>query len=186
MGSRGPSQRDVSSGSRKTMHATRLRRITATGIAALALALAGRHAAGQGDSSAIKPAATIKLFDGTSLANFDSWLVDHHDADPEKVFTVVDQVDGAPAIRISGKVWGGLLTKQAYRDYRLIAEFRWGGATWGDRKGRARDSGVLLHARGRMGNTGKDFNGPWLMSHEFQIIEGGVGDLLPVAGYTEP
>ena len=48
-----------------------------------------------------------------------------------------------------------------------------------------RDSGVLLHARGRMGNTGKDFNGPWLMSHEFQIIEGGVGDLLPVAGYTE-
>ena len=36
-----------------------------------------------------------------------------------------------------------------------------------------------------MGNTGKDFNGPWLMSQEFQIIEGGVGDFLPVAGYTE-
>ena len=107
------------------------------------------------------------------------------DADPEKVFTVVDQIDGAPAIRISGKVWGGLLTKQAYRDYRLIAEFRWGGVTWGNRKTRTRDSGVLLHARGRMGNTGKDFNGPWLMSHEFQIIEGGVGDFLPVAGYSE-
>jgi hypothetical protein len=44
---------------------------------------------------------------------------------------------------------------------------------------------VLLHCRGRMGNTGKDFNGPWLMSHEFQIIEGGVGDLLPVGGYSE-
>jgi hypothetical protein len=168
-----------------TMNGLRLRRITAAGVAALGLALAAQHLAGQPASSAIKPTTTIKLFDGASLANFEGWLVDHHDADPEKVFTVVDQVDGAPAIRISGKVWGGLLTKEAYRDYRLIAEFRWGGATWGDRKARARDSGVLLHARGRRGNTGKDFNGPWLMSHEFQIIEGGVGDLLPVAGYTE-
>jgi hypothetical protein len=98
---------------------------------------------------------------------------------------VVDQIDGAPAIRISGKVWGGLLTKQAYRDYRLIVEFRWGGVTWGDRKARARDSGVLLHAQGRPGNTRSDFNGPWLRSLEFQIIEGGVGDILPVMGYGD-
>src|SRR5213078_1044622 len=77
------------------------------------------------------------------------------------------------------------LTKQAYRDYRLIVEYRWGGVTWGERKTRARDSGVLLHAQGRLGNTGKDFNGPWLRSIEFQIIEGGVGDILPVAGYSD-
>jgi len=141
---------------------------------------------GAGQSSgAIIPTATIRLFDGQSLGNFDTWLVDHHDTDPQCVFTVVDQVDGAPAIRISGKIWGGLLTKQAYRDYRLIVEFRWGGATWGERKTRARDSGVLLHAQGRPGNTGKDFNGPWLRSIEFQIIEGGVGDIIPVAGYGE-
>jgi len=139
----------------------------------------------QGPSAAIAPSSTLKLFDGRSLANFESWLVDHHEADPERVFTVVDQIDGAPAIRISGQVWGGLLTKQAYRDYRLIAEFRWGGATWGDRKARARDSGVLLHAQGRLGNTKSDFNGPWLRSIEFQIIEGGVGDILPVAGFGD-
>jgi hypothetical protein len=135
--------------------------------------------------AAIAPTSVIKLFDGASLANFETWLVDHHSADPEKVFTVVDQIDGAPAIRISGKVWGGLLTKDAYRDYRLVVEFRWGGATWGNRKNATRDSGVLLHAQGRLGNTGKDFNGPWLRSVEFQIIEGGVGDILPVAGFDE-
>jgi len=135
--------------------------------------------------AAIKPTEVIKLFDGKSLANFESWLVNHHSDDPERVFTVVDQIDGAPAIRISGQVWGGLLTKEAYRDYRLVVEFRWGGLTWGDRKARARDSGVLLHAQGRLGNTGKDFNGPWLRSIEFQIIEGGVGDILPVAGYGD-
>ena len=168
-----------------TMTASGLRRIIAASIGGVALALASAGVVGQGPSSAVAPTTTIKLFDGTSLANFDTWLVDHHEKDPEKVFTVVDQVDGAPAIRISGQVWGGLLTKQAYRDYRLIAEFRWGGVTWGNRKTRTRDSGVLLHCRGRMGNTGKDFNGPWLMSHEFQIIEGGVGDLLPVGGYSE-
>jgi hypothetical protein len=101
------------------------------------------------------------------------------------VFTVVDQIDGAPAIRISGQVWGGLLTKQAYRDYRLIVEFRWGSVTWGERKARARNSGVLLHAQGRPGNNRKDFNGPWLRSLEFQIIEGGVGDFIPVGGFTD-
>jgi hypothetical protein len=139
----------------------------------------------QGQPAAIKPTEVIKLFDGKSLANFDSWLVDHHSSDPERVFSVVDQIDGAPAIRISGQVWGGLISKEAYRDYRLVVEFRWGGVTWGARATRARDSGVLLHAQGRPGNTGKDFNGPWLRSIEFQIIEGGVGDILPVAGYGE-
>ena len=139
----------------------------------------------QAPSSAITPTTTIKLFDGKSLANFDTWLVDHHEADPERVFTVVDQIDGASAIRISGQIWGGLLTERAYRDYKLIVEYRWGGATWGERKDRTRDSGILLHAQGRPGNTRKDFNGPWLQSLEFQIIEGGVGDFIPVSGFTE-
>jgi len=136
-------------------------------------------------SQAATPASAIKLFDGTSLAAFDTWLIDHHHADPERVFTVVDQIDGAPAIRISGKIWGGLLTKQSFRDYRLTVEYRWGGATWGERRNRTRDSGILLHAQGRPGNTAKNFNGPWLMSQEFQIIEGGVGDYISVAGFTE-
>ena len=151
-----------------------------------ALFLAGpAPSAPASQSAAIAPSSTIKLFDGTSLANFDPWLVDHHTQDPERVYSVVDQIDGAPAIRISGKVWGGLLTKQAYRNYRLLVEFRWGGVTWGQREDRTRDSGILLHAQGRLGNTQKDFNGPWLMSHEFQIIEGGVGDYIVVAGFTE-
>jgi len=156
---------------------------TAFAVALITAVAAPAH--GQSPAAAIKPTEVIKLFDGKSLANFDPWLVDHHSNDPERVFSVVDQIDGAPAIRVSGQVWGGLLTKQAYRDYRLIVEFRWGGATWGNRKDRARDSGVLLHAQGKFGNTGKDFNGPWLRSIEFQIIEGGVGDILPVAGYEE-
>jgi len=130
-------------------------------IAALALAatMGLSPARAQQPAPAVTPTEVITLFDGKSLASFEPWLVDHHSEDPQRVFSVVDQIDGAPAIRVSGQVWGGLITKQAYRDYRLVVEFRWGGATWGDRKARARDSGVLLHAQGRLGNTGKDFNG---------------------------
>jgi hypothetical protein len=166
------------------MHQQRVGTIPA-GLIALVVATASVRLPAQISSSAITPSTVIKLFDGKSLANFDPWLVDHHETDPERVFTVVDQIDGAPAMRISGQVWGGLLTEQSYRDYRLIVEYRWGGVTWGERKTRTRDSGLLLHAQGRLGNTGKDFNGPWLRSIEFQIIEGGVGDILPVAGYND-
>jgi len=133
--------------------------------------------------TAIAPEQVIQLFDGKALNGFYTWLVDSHREDPLRVFTVVDQVDGAPAIRISGEKWGGIVTREAYRDYRLVVEFRWGLLTWGQRRNAARDSGVLVHAQGADGNTGRDFNGPWMRSIEAQIIEGGVGDIILVAGF---
>jgi hypothetical protein len=138
---------------------------------------------GAAAQTAIAPEKVIPLFDGRSLDRFYTWLVDSHREDPLRVITVVDQVDGAPAIRISGEKWGGLVTREAYRDYRLVVEFRWGLVTWGQRRNAARDSGVLVHAEGADGNTGRDFNGPWMRSIEAQIIEGGVGDIILVAGF---
>jgi hypothetical protein len=138
-----------------------------------------------GAQTAVRPDQVIHLFDGKTLDQFEAWLVDSHRDDPLRVFTVVDQIDGAPAIRISGEKWGGLATKQAYRDYHLTVEFRWGSLTWGQRRNAARDSGVLVHARGALGNTAADFNGPWMRSIEAQIIEGGVGDIILVAGFDE-
>lgn len=144
--------------------------------------LTGFLAAG---SAPITPTETLELFNGKDLSNFYSWLVDHHYRDPNGVVTVVDQVDGAPAIRVSGQDWGGFVTKESYKDYRLVVELRWGLLTWGNRADKTRDSGILLHCRGRDGNTGKDFNGPWMRSVETQLIEGGIGDFILVAGYDE-
>ena len=141
--------------------------------------------AGSPAETAIRPDRTIHLFDGKSLAPFYTWLVDDHRQDPLRVFSVVDQVDGAPAIRISGQRWGGLVTREAYRDYRLVVEFRWGLLTWGERQKGARDSGILIHAQGADGNTAAGFNGPWMRSIEAQVIEGGVGDIILVAGFDE-
>ncbi len=133
----------------------------------------------------ITPRETIRLFDGKTLDHFQTWLVGHHRTDPNRVFSVVDQVDGAPAIRISGQDWGGIVTTKRYANYRLVAEFRWGLLTWGNRRDRTRDSGILLHAQGPEGNYQADFNGPWMRSIEFQIIEGGVGDFILVGGYNQ-
>lgn len=150
---------------------------------------AGASGTGVGTASrtekAIRPGEPILQFNGKDLTTFYTWLVDDKFEDPERVFSVVDQIDGAPAIRISGRRWGGIVTKQAYRDYHLIVEYRWGLTTWGERKSRTRDSGILLHCQGPEGNYHEDFNGPWMRSVEFQIIEGGTGDIILVRGYTE-
>jgi len=144
------------------------------------LILASMHVSAE---DAIIPNQGITLFNGKDLGNFYTWLVDDHYQDPLRVFTVVDQVDGSPAIRVSGERWGGFATRESYRDYRLIVEFRWGTVTWGNRKNSTRDSGILLHCQGPDGNTGAYFNGPWMHSIETQIIEGGVGDFILVAGH---
>ncbi len=136
------------------------------------------------DAGVVVPREVISLFNGRDLSAFYSWLVDYHREDPLRVFSVVDCVDGAPAIRISGQIFGGLYTRQQFAHYKLVAEFRWGLATWGSRTNAAKDSGVLLHCTGRDGNYfSKTFNGPWMRGYEFQIIQGGVGDLLVLGGY---
>ena len=136
-------------------------------------------------SQAIAPEETIVLFNGQDLSSFYTWVVDTHREDPDQVFTVVDQVDGAPAIRISGERWGGIVTREAFRDYHLVTEFRWGLTTWGSRRDKTRDSGILIHCQGPDGNTAEGASGPWMRSVEAQIIEGGVGDFILVAGHDD-
>lgn len=153
-------------------------------VASLAVAVAADPATEKDDGEVIVPREVISLFNGRDLSSFYTWLVNFHREDPHRVCSVVDQVDGAPAIRISGQFFGGLYTKQKFANYKLVAEFRWGLATWGSRTNATKDSGVLLHCSGRDGNYfSKTFNGPWMRSYEFQIIEGGVGDILVLGGY---
>ena len=147
-------------------------------------AMVGWVCAAPGDvDSPISPQEPIAVFNGKDLSNFTTWEIKHGKEDPEKVFTVVDQLDGAPAIRCSGKYFGGIITKANYTNYRLVVEFRWGLVTWAPRQNKARDSGILLHCQGEEGNSKPGFKGPWMRSVEFQIIEGGTGDVILVNGY---
>ena len=148
-------------------------------------ALAGLLTASASAEDAITPTQTMHLFNGKDLGNFYTWLADSGRADPDKVFSVAEYIDGGPAIRISGQRWGSLTTVKSYANYRLVVEFRWGLLTWADRKLGVRDSGVLVHGEGRDGASRPDFKGPWMRSIECQVGEGIVGDFIGVGGYNE-
>lgn len=121
---------------------------------------------------AIAPSAPTPLFTDSDRGSFYTFLKGlGRDNDPQQVFTIEDGV-----LRISGAVWGCVTSKEEYRDYRLVAEYRWDDETFDPRKERARDSGILIHSQGEDGGV----NGVWMHSIEVQLIEGGSGDLLVV------
>lgn len=138
-------------------------------------------------SAPVVPDKVIVLYDGKTvkdLSQFYKWLGPlGRDNDPNQVFTIVDRIDGAPAIRVSGQDWGGITTRQEYANYKLVLEFRWGSVTWGSRQDRARNSGILLHCIGEDGNYKNDFKGHWVSSVEYEILEGRMGDIILVGGF---
>jgi hypothetical protein len=98
--------------------------------------------------------------------------------DPLKVFTVVSNVDGRPAIRISGEVFGEIRSKASFKDYHLKLQFKWGEKKWAprDKTETPRDSGLLYHVHAEPGAGGRT----WARSVELQIQEHDVGDLYAV------
>jgi hypothetical protein len=91
--------------------------------------------------------------------------------DPLKVFTVVE-VDGMPAIRASGQIYGSFATVQEYGNYHLRLEAKWGEKRWAPREDKPRNAGVLYHGTGVFGK-GLDV---WKISHECQVMETMFGD----------
>jgi len=133
------------------------------------------------------------LFNGKDLTGWDTYLAPPADStgkrvsdqpigldnDPHHVFSVVGDGD-QNVIRISGEDVGGLISKKEYADYHLQVLFKWGALTWGQKKGKKKDSGLLYHS---VGPYGADW-GAWMRSHEFQVQEGDCGDYWGCAGGT--
>lgn len=125
------------------------------------------------------------LFNGKNLDGWDTWLGKPHkgkdivglNKDPSKVYTVVE-VDGGPAIRISGEIWGALTSHNEYANYHLTLQFKWGEKKWAPRDKAVRDSGLLYHCVGKHGAAGTY----WMRSQELQIQEKDCGDYWSVAG----
>jgi Domain of Unknown Function (DUF1080) len=98
----------------------------------------------------------VALFNGKDLSGFFSILGDPKELkevtpaeplgknnDPLKVFTVQDGL-----LRVSGEVYGSLLTEKEYENYLVTAEYKWGEQTWPPRVNLSRNSGILLHCVG--------------------------------------
>ena len=100
-----------------------------------------------------------------------------YDTDPDDVFTIVME-DGEPVLRVSGEVYGAVFTRREFADYHLRLKVRWGRAVWPPREELLRDSGVLYHSTGE---AGVDWWRSWMLSQEFQIMEGHTGDYWSIA-----
>jgi hypothetical protein len=114
----------------------------------------------------------LRLYNGTNLDGFYTFLKDTKLEDPRRVFRVTDGL-----LHITGEGLGSLTTKNEYRDYHVVLEFKWGSMTHEPRTKRTKDSGLLIHSIGEDGG----YNGTWMPSIEVQIIEGGCGDFILVA-----
>jgi hypothetical protein len=147
-------------------------------LAALAALLAGASPLKAAQEENVVPQGVIQLFNGRDLSGLYSWLVDTKRDDPRQVFTVTNRM-----IRISGDGLGYLGTERAYENYRLLVEFKWGDRNWewGDRIGKARDSGIFLHGTGPDGNS-YDGNGAFMAAIECNVFQGATGDFLLIRG----
>lgn len=126
--------------------------------------------------SCIQAQQVIHLFNGKNLDGFYVLLRNPAtkslrgvNEDPNKVITVQDGL-----VRVSGQEFGQFMTKEAYENYHLIVEWKWGEQTWEPRVDKARDSGILVHC--------VPPDKVWNKSIESQIIEGGTGDIICVEG----
>jgi hypothetical protein len=123
-------------------------------------------------AAAVVPAhgQPVPLFNGKDLTAFDTVLrkqgLNH---DPNGVFQIKDG-----ALYISGSEFGYVITRREYENYYLRAEFKWGTATYAPRAAQSRDSGILYHVTGHLN--------VWPRAIEFQIQEGGTGDIWLVEG----
>jgi hypothetical protein len=133
--------------------------------------LAAGLLAGAQPAEPVRPDKVIKLFNGKDLSGLYTWVKGSGRKDPDKVFTVKGGM-----IHVSGTKNGYVTTDQAYRDYRLVVEYRWGKNTFGSKY--VRNSGILLHAVGPDGGAG----GTWMSCIECQLAQGCVGDLIVIRG----
>lgn len=88
------------------------------------------------------------------------------------VFTTVEE-DSQSIIKVSGEYYGCLTSKQEYSNYHFQLKFKWGDKKWDPRKDLLKDSGILYHSIGPMG---AEHWRSWMLSQEFQIMEGHTGD----------
>ena len=88
------------------------------------------------------------------------------------VFTMIEE-DGQPVLRISGEIYGCVATKSEFENYHLKLQVKWGDKKWHPRKQLLKDSGVLYHS---IGPHGAESWRSWMLSQEFQVMQGHMGD----------
>lgn len=123
---------------------------------------------------------TTALFNGKNLDNWEIYigtaLKGFEDlkaaATPENVYSIVEK-DGEKVLHISGTVNASIATKEAFENYHLRLEYKWGEKVY-----TARNSGLLYHSYGSFGSA----LGTWMNAIECQLMTGNNGDAYTMGG----
>ena len=128
-------------------------------------------------------AATVpeRKIDLLADPSFKNWVF--HLSEKNSVSTKKEEVAvmNKGVLQVTGKGFGYFRTREAYRDYHLVLEYKWGEKTWSKRVDRARDCGLLLHSHGPDGS----FGGAWISCIQAQMLEGSMGDINVLQGKTK-
>lgn len=95
-----------------------------------------------------------------------------YNMDSTNVFSVIEE-PGGPVLKITGEIYGCLFTRESYENYHLKLQVKWGEQKYEPRMDKLRDSGILYHS---IGEAGVEYWRSWMLSQEFQIMEGRMGD----------
>jgi len=137
----------------------------------VASAIAGPAQSAEPSVSPVTPREVIRPFNGRDFQGLYTSLKRSGREDPQHVFRVENGT-----IRCGAEDIGYLATQDAYQDFHLVVEYKWG-ARNPDSKS-VRNSGVLLHGVGPDGSQG----GVWMTSIECQLAQGCEGDLIVIRG----
>lgn len=94
-----------------------------------------------------------------------------------QVFSIVKENEDL-VLKVTGEYYGCVFTKQSYKHYRLKLKVKWGTKKWEARTGKLMDAGILYNSQGP---CGVDYWRAWMLSQEFQIMEGHFGDYWNIA-----
>ncbi len=130
------------------------------------------------------------LFNGRDLSDWEPWLgyadpaVTYRNppeapigdrAGAPQMFSVVTE-DGAPAMRVDGRIWGSIVHTADLSNYHLSLEFKWGDEVWAPRLKDPQNNGLLFHSHGAHGAV----FGTWMRAIEFEIMNKSTGMVIPV------
>ena len=93
------------------------------------------------------------------------------------MFTVI-QENNENVLKVTGEYYGCVFTKENFKNYRLKLKVKFGNKKWEPRTDKLLDAGVLYHSQGE---AGVDYWRAWMLSQEFQIMEGHFGDYWNIA-----
>ncbi|MDR2643900.1 MAG: DUF1080 domain-containing protein [Planctomycetaceae bacterium] len=129
--------------------------------------------ANESDKKVVTGQKVIHLFNSKNLDGWYTYVRSKGKGnDPNKIFSVEDGL-----IHVAGVEHGCITTNDSYENYVLEVEYKVGEHSYGTRKNKAFDSGILIHSNGKDGAYGN----VWMKSIEIQVIEGGTGDFYVVS-----